>query len=268
MANDNNEKTVNQSASKLMQLLRCLSESRVAMRLQEIAAGINVPQATTLRYLNALITDGYVFQDKISGRYALTWKICQIGEQTRIHMSLRTISADVISELTRCSALGICLVIEQDMECIYLDCIYDPKFSLMRIGKSTPMHASSSGKVLLSAFSDAELDRLIKEKGLCSLTDRTITNKRGLAEELEKVRKAGYAVDDEECEIGLRCVAVPIYSYLKKPVAALSMFGSVEQLGNDWIANEILPMLREAAKEISLRLGGEVSTDHETREGQ
>ena len=64
MANDNNEKTVNQSASKLMQLLRCLSESRVAMRLQEIAAGINVPQATTLRYLNALITDGYGAADR------------------------------------------------------------------------------------------------------------------------------------------------------------------------------------------------------------
>ncbi len=255
---DGKEKTANQSVGKLMQLLQYLAESRVPMRLQDVAAAINVPQATTLRYLNALAAEGYVFRDRVAGRYAPTWKLCGLGEQTRLHMNLRTISGDVIDELTRRSALGICLVIEQDQECIYLDCIYDPKFSLMRIGKRTPMHAASSGKVLLSACSEGAIDQLIAQKGLAPLTDRTITQREDLLEDLARVRERGYALDDEECEAGLRCVAVPIYSYQGRPEAALSMFGSVEQLSDEAIQGEILPLLRGAAAEISFRLGGSV----------
>ena len=175
--NESSEKSTNQSVTKLMQLFEYLSESRVPMRLQDIAAAIGVSQATTSRYLNALVMEGYVFQDKIASRYAPTWKICRLGDATKVHMSLRTISSDVINELTQTTDLGICLVIEQGLECIYLDCIYDPRFSLMRIGKRTPMHAASSGKILLSAYSEAELDRYIEMRGLSPLTDRTITSK-------------------------------------------------------------------------------------------
>lgn len=255
--NDSPEKSTNQSVTKLMQLFECLSESRVPMRLQDIAAAIGISQATTSRYLNALIMEGYVFQDKIASRYAPTWKMCRLGEATKVHMSLRTISSDVISELTQTTDLGICLVIEQGMECIYLDCIYDPRFSLMRIGKRTPMHAASSGKVLLSAYSEAELDRYIETRGLSRLTDRTITNKEALIADLERVRQNGYAVDDEECEIGLRCVAVPVYSYNERPAAALSFFGAAEQLTRERIQQNIFPVLKDAAAEISTRLGSD-----------
>ena len=256
MANETYEKNSNQSVLKLTQLLQCLAGSRVPMRLQEIAGAINIPQTTTLRYLVALVQEGYVFQDNISGRYGLTWKLCHLGEQAKVHMSLRTISSDIISELTRKVTFGICLVIEQDMECVYLDCVYDPKFSLLRIGKSTPMHASSSGKILLSGFSDAQIDELIARRGLPKLTERTITTREQLMENLDMIRSNGYALDDEECERGLRCVAVPIYSYAERPKAALSMFGSAEQMDMACIEHEILPLLREAAAEISSRLDG------------
>lgn len=99
--NESSEKSTNQSVTKLMQLFEYLSESRVPMRLQDIAAAIGVSQATTSRYLNALVMEGYVFQDKIASRYAPTWKICRLGDATKVHMSLRTISSDVINELTQ-----------------------------------------------------------------------------------------------------------------------------------------------------------------------
>ena len=245
--NESSEKSTNQSVTKLMQLFEYLSESRVPMRLQDIAAAIGVSQATTSRYLNALVMEGYVFQDKIASRYA----------PTKVHMSLRTILSDVINELTQTTDLGICLVIEQGLECIYLDCIYDPRFSLMRIGKRTPMHAASSGKILLSAYSEAELDRYIEMRGLSPLTDRTITSKEALIADLEQVRQKGYAIDDEECEIGLRCIAVPVYSYHERPVAALSIFGAAEQLTEERIQQNVLPILKESSAEISIRLGSD-----------
>ena len=255
--NESSEKSTNQSVTKLMQLFEYLSESRVPMRLQDIAAAIGVSQATTSRYLNALVMEGYVFQDKIASRYAPTWKICRLGDATKVHMSLRTISSDVINELTQTTDLGICLVIEQGLECIYLDCIYDPRFSLMRIGKRTPMHAASSGKILLSAYSEAELDRYIEMRELSPLTDRTITSKEALIADLEQVRQKGYAIDDEECEIGLRCIAVPVYSYHERPVAALSIFGAAEQLTEERIQQNVLPILKESSAEISIRLGSD-----------
>lgn len=259
MSISSSEKSMNQSVSKLMHLLNCLSDSRVPLRLQEIAEMTHMPQATVFRYLSSLMTDGYVFQDNISERYALTWKICEIGDHVQTRMNLRTISNDIVTELYRDLDYGICLVIEQDMECMYLDCIYNPAsigFSLIRIGRQSPLHATGSGKVLLAAYTNTELEKFINKKGLPKLTEHTITAKEDLIRELEHIREVGYALDDEECEPGLRCISVPIYSYNKKIAAAISAFGAAEIISEQCIENTLLPLLRPAARKISYRLGG------------
>ena len=268
MVSDQNEKNSNQSVVKLLQLMTCLSESRTTLRLQEIAGNVRMPQATVLRYLNSLIQEGYAYQDSLSGRYALTWKISNIGERVRMHMNLRAISGDIVNTLASEIDFGICLVIEQEMECFYLDCIYEPTsigFSLVRIGKQTPMHASGSGKVLLSAYSDGELEDLIAKKGLPRLTEKTITTKRQLIQELEEIRQRGYALDDEECEPGLRCVSVPIYGEKRKIIAAISAFGAAGEITETSISDHILPKLKVAANQISFRCGAEAYGGAELR---
>jgi IclR family transcriptional regulator, KDG regulon repressor len=261
-----NDKPANQNVSKLLQLISYLAESRGPMRLYKIAVDISMPQATALRYLNSLISEGLAFQDNLSGRYALTWKLCSIGDQVHRHLSLRSISSDIVTQLSEKLSLGICLVIEQDMECMYLDCIYEPAemgCSLLRIGKQTPLHAASSGKILLAQHSEAQIDRFIEKKGLCKLTEHTITDKPSLMKELDIVRSQGYALDDEECEPGLRCVAVPIYGYGDIIVSAISVFGSVQKLSDGYIRQTILPPLKDAAAQISLRVGCDSCYDME-----
>jgi len=258
MATTKIEKPANQSVTKILQVMAILADSKTLMRLQDVAVGVNMPQATCLRYLNALIKEGYVFQDYDSGRYSLTWGVCNLGEKVRAHQSIRTLSSDIVSKLSAELELGICLVVEHDMECMYLDCLYEPTSegaALMRIGKQTPLHASSSGKILLTEYSDAALEKLVEEKGLCSLTDKTITTKGALVQELDFVRKQGYALDNEECEEGLRCVAVPVYDYTGKAVVAISAFGSIERVTDEAIKKEILPELQAAAKALSFRMG-------------
>lgn len=258
MATTKIEKPANQSVTKILQVMAILADSKTLMRLQDVAVGVNMPQATCLRYLNALIKEGYVFQDYDSGRYSLTWGVCNLGEKVRAHQSIRTLSGDIVNKLSVELELGICLVVERDMECMYLDCLYDPAsegMDLMRIGKQTPLHASSSGKILLTEYSDTALDKLVEEKGLCALTDKTITTKSALVQELDFVRKQGYALDNEECENGLRCVAVPVYDYTGKAVVAISSFGSTERVTDEAIKKEILPKLQAAAKDLSFRMG-------------
>jgi DNA-binding IclR family transcriptional regulator len=147
------------------------------------------------------------------------------------------------------------------MECVYLDCIYKYDqigFDLIRIGKRTPMHSSGSGKLFLSEYTDIKLDYFINEKNLNKLTEKTITTKDDLIKELDKVRYNGYSIDDEECETNLRCVSVPIFDYQDRIVAAISSFGSTSQFTYEVIKNDVLPLLKNAASEISFRLGGKL----------
>lgn len=256
------KKTSNQTVSKLIQLISCISESRTPMRLQDISERIGVPTATAFRYLNALMQEGLVFQDAATNRYAMTWRICEYGKLVRNHMTIRTLSGNLVSELSVKLSLGVCLVIERNMECVYLDCVYDPDsisdgVPLQRIGLQAPIHAVSSGKMFLTEYTENDIDLLISKKGLAQLTEKTITTKEGLLEEMRRTRENNYALEDQECEPGLRCVAVPIYDYHKKIAAALSCFGKVETMSFEHIQNVILPDLRAVAKEISFRMGYE-----------
>ena len=239
-----NKKSSNQTVSKLLQLITYLSESSMPMKLQDISEAIGVPQATTFRYLNALIEEGFAFQDDTSSRYAMTWKISQLGDFVRNHMRIRTLAGNAVNDLSIKLSLGVSLVVETDME-----------KTLQRIGSQAPIHAVSSGKLFLTEYSEKDLDRLIEQKGLARLTERTITTKDKLLMELEKTSKNGYALDDEECEEGLRCVAAPIYDYSNKIVAALSSFGNVEKMSFERIEKEILPELQSLAKDISFKMG-------------
>ena len=157
--------------------------------------------------------------------------------------------------------LGICLVIEHEMECMYLDCYYKPDqmgMPVMRIGNQTPMSTTSSGKVILSDYPESEIDTYIQKKGLARLTEHSITDHAQFLEELEAVRHKGYAIDDEECEDNLKCVAVPIYDYNGKIAAAVSAFGAADKLDMDYIQNTVLPELKTASAAITFRMGGTV----------
>jgi len=142
------KKASNQTVSKLVQLISCISESRTPMRLQDISENIGVPTATAFRYLNALVEEGLVFQDAATNRYAMTWRICEYGKLVRNHMTIRTLSGNLVSELSVKLSRGVSLVIERGMECVYLDCVYDPTsisggVPLQRIGLQAPIHAVS-----------------------------------------------------------------------------------------------------------------------------
>jgi len=258
MQTANHEKSANQSVSKLLQLVESLSTSRMPMRLQDIAEATGIPQATCLRYLNALMAEGYAYQIADSGRYSMTWRVCSLGDQVRAYRSLRAVSGDIVDMLSVELGLGICLVVEHDMECMYLDCLYDPmtmNVTLARIGKQTPLYAASSGKVLLADRSEAEIDLIIQEKGFTPITPHTIIDRQQLLAELDRVRAQGFAVDDEECEDGLRCVAVPARDFTGKAAAAVSAFGAVEKLTYPLIQSDVVPALRKAAAELSFRMG-------------
>lgn len=259
-----NERASSQSSDKLLQILECIAGNKLPVRLQDLSEQVNMTQSTVLRYLNTLVNNNYVYQEEDTLRYALTWKICGLGQNLNSYSSLRAIAGPFINRLSVELGLGSCLVVDHDFECMYLDCIDVPSeltHTLRRIGRSAPLHTTGSGKVLLASYTDAKVDEYIASRGLTRLTEQTITDRDTLLSELNRVRAQGYGVDEEECESGLRCISVPLHSYAGNTVAALSIFGPTSVLTLDRLGNEVRPVLQDTAAAISLRLGY-VSQEH------
>jgi DNA-binding IclR family transcriptional regulator len=110
------------------------------------------------------------------------------------------------------------------------------------------------GKLLLLGFTPRQLDSFIATKGLPALTEKTITTREALIEELARVKEKGFAFDNEEYEPGARCVAAPVYDYTGRIVAGVSISGPLTRMTDEHIY-EKLPYLLDAAREISLRMG-------------
>lgn len=256
--NGGSEKISNQSSDKLLQILECLAKERLPIRLQDLSTKVGMSQSTVLRYLNALQGSNYVYQEESTSRYALTWKLCNLSENLNSNLGLRSITAPYVTGLVKRLNRGVCLVVEQNYECLYLDCVDDSpsfKHTFQWIGKRAPMHATGSGKILLSQFSQPQLEEYIAQHGLQSCTEYTITSAEVLEKELEEVRRCKIGRDKQECELGLTCVSVPLYNYSSKIVAALSVFGDTVNMSEEQIVEKIIPALQSAAETISHHLG-------------
>lgn len=243
----------NQSLEKALQIIELMAENREPMRLQDIAAATNIPPSTALRMVNTLLLYGYIIQDSISKRYSLSLKFAQLGSIVHDQLNLRDIAHPILVDLSKqCGEL--CSVgIRQDDEVVYADVVDGPDSMLkitQRIGKRAPMHCTGIGKILLLEYNDLQFVRFASVHPLERFTPNTICSFGRLKHELANVRENGYALDDEECEIGARCVAVPFYRYGGKIEGGISISGPVARMSWERI-NEMLPYLRAASKEIS-----------------
>ncbi|WP_251447926.1 IclR family transcriptional regulator [Vermiculatibacterium agrestimuris] len=244
---------LNQSVEKSLQIIEILAKERSPMRLQDIAAACGMPASTVLRMLNTLLVYGYINQDPVSLQYSLSLKFAQIGSVVCETVSLRDIAHPFLVKLSRSCSESSCLAVEENMEVVYTDVQDGPDNMLkimQRIGKRAPMHATGIGKLLLLNYDNKAIDRYIKEKGLPVLSPNTLTTKKALLEELERIRKQGYAMDNEECELGARCVAAPIRDYTGRIVAGISVSGPLSRLPMTDI-EKVAPLVVETAEDIS-----------------
>lgn len=248
----------NLSSDKLLRIIEYMSANHLPMRLKDIATNLGISQPTVVRYLRTLCDQGYAYHDEHTGHYALTWKICRLGASLQSNLVLRSMAGSLLSEFANRYNIGALVAVERDGKLTYLDLVGAPHGSvdtMLRIGKDAPMHSTGSGKILLSNMPASRIQQILDEHGLTRLTPKTITTPEDLFRELETVRQQGYAMDNEECEIGHRCVSVPLYDYTGTVAAAVSAFDSAERLNDTYIQSTVLPGLRKLSAEISFRMG-------------
>lgn len=244
---------INQSVEKVFQIIEIMAESGERLRLQDIAMKADMPASTALRLVNTLVNCGYAHQDPDTLKYYLSLKFMLIGSYVSSQTSIRDIAHPYLRELSKKCKESVCLALDQDMEVVYIDVIDGPHGMLkitQRIGKAAPLHSTAVGKILLLNYDSEQLNQFIELKGLEALTPNTVTSKEELEKELREIELQGYAIDDEECELGARCISVGIKDYSGKYIAGISVSGPTTRMTKEYI-NIIKGTVIDTAKTIS-----------------
>lgn len=244
------------SIKRSLDIIDFLSRKPRGMRLSDISSALGLNMSTTHHILQTLSGYSYVMQDSETKKYSLGYRFLEIGRRILDSIDIRKIARKYLEELHEACKEAVRLSIYENDKVIFIDKIEAPSGVTLAtyLGYAILPHASASGKVLLSAVPDEKIRNIYQGKTLEKANGKnTITDLGQLLEELEKVRKQGYAIDDEEYYEGIRCMAAPVRAG-GKVVAAISVTGSIFSLKMERIEKELKYLVIKTAESISAEL--------------
>ena len=251
-----------QSLVRALTLLNRIAESTDdGESLSELAQQVGLPASTAHRLLLTLEQERYV-------RFSGEGRLWTIGVQAFVTgcaflktRSLVGLSRPRLRLLMEETGETVNLAVEDKGEAVYLAQVECREMmrAFARPGMRTPMHCSAVGKAILSVTSDKAAAKILHQHGMARLTVKTIISPAALRQELAKVREQGYAVDDEEHAVGLRCVAAPIFDETGDVIAAVSISGPMARIGEERVS-VLGRMVVQAARMISMDIGAAAPT--------
>jgi DNA-binding IclR family transcriptional regulator len=245
-----------QTVDRTFRLLELLCQSNGGLSLTEISQRSGLPKSTVHRLLAALVGYRLVNQDPVTQHYRPGIKLFELAQQALQGIRLRDEALPELKELCDLTRETVHLAILDDGDVIYIDKEESPQTIRMfsAIGKRGPAHCTGVGKVLLAALPNEELRRVVRRKGLPRFTENTITDSAALSAHLERVRELGYAIDNQEHEPEIRCVACPIFDHRGEVSASISLTVPAFRASREEMEARA-PVVREYAERISRRMG-------------
>lgn len=246
---------------KALDILEHLSQVHEEIDLATLARQTRIPKSTLLRLINTLKKHNFIQQNHKSQKYQIGWAFIYFGKIASKYYTLPNIIHPFLEQLAAQTGETASLVVVDGDHGIYVDQVVSSSMikGIPSIGSKLGLHCTSAGKVLLSAFTDLDLEHFLKTSVLEKKTERTVTDKNDLKEEIKKTRRQGYATDDEETEMGGRCVAAPILNKEGKTVAALSIIGPASRIRKEDFGR-LSVFVKETAAQVSTVLGYEAGT--------
>lgn len=240
---------------KAFRVLAVMARSQSGVRVSELARSLQLPKATVFRILYTLQEIGHARKDPLTRAYHATQDIPWLShDEARQHLN-RVARPYMVKLLTRFEQTVNLAVL--DLEQVLYTEIREGLRSIRMsatVNTYAPAHATAIGKSMLAFFHPIEAEAMLRKRPLIKLTPRTMASVPGLLKEFERIRLQGYALDDEESEIGARCVAAPIFNSERRPIAAISISGPVSHVTAKSI-RKITPVLTKATRDISLQFG-------------
>lgn len=242
-------------ALKIMEALNC----EEAMGITALSRELGLNKATIYRLITTLRLQGYV--EQIQGdKYKLTFKLFEMGSKIVNRLGVLKTAYPYLEELAAATKETVNIAALEGIHVYYLDRIEsrEPLRLGMDVGSRFPAHCTALGRVLLAYLEPNERnDLLCKAKNagqIQSYTSNTLTDIELIKQELDIIRKQGYAIETEQYLSGIRCIGAPIFSHLGKVVAAVSVAGPLARVSDEF-AREVVPILEKMANHISVRLG-------------
>lgn len=245
-----------QSVERALSILELLSNHNEGLGITEISEKTNIHKSTVHRLLATLIHKGFVEQCQTSNNYKNSLKIYEIGSRRVANLDILSVSKPYTEKLVKDLNEVVHLVI-RDEECIvYIDKVESTNTIQMSstIGKRSPAYSTSVGKAMLAYTDPKKVLEIWKKSNLIKHTDNTIVDYDIFQKELAMIKDLGYAEDDEENEIGLRCVGAPIFGANGRIEGAISISGPSSRVNKEKVA-EIGQRVKQCAANISKELG-------------
>jgi len=217
-----------------------------------LAARTTLHVSTVHRLLSTLLRRGYVRQNPETSRYYAGAKLATLSEGRSRFGELRLRVRPVLRAITEATRETANLVVLDDLAAVYIETIPSPQVVRLftQAGNRVPLHATGAGKAILAALPAARRDGVIDRLELRPYTPHTIVDAATLRRALEEIRERGYAIDDEEYDDGVRCVAVPVMGAPTELIGALSISAPANRLTRQR-CTELVPLLRRSASELA-----------------
>ncbi|HWP45086.1 MAG TPA: IclR family transcriptional regulator [Blastocatellia bacterium] len=244
------------AVERALAILEAIGERSSGMTNSEISRWLSIPKSTASYILRTLEQRGYLQRERGTGRYRLGLKVLALSRGVDSGTDIKRVALPVLERLVERSNLTAHLAVLDRGEAVYIEKVDSPGFIKMDtwVGKRMEIHSTGVGKVLVAGLPQAEIEAIVKARGLRKLTPKTITSPAKFLREIEKVRDRGYSIDDEENSLGARCVAAPVMDAAGRVIAAVGVSGTVNQIDRASIAR-VAEMARDAARRISKQFG-------------
>ena len=244
------------AAAKALELLNAFSFQERRLSLAELATRTGIPRATAFRLLSTLEEGGFLVKE--SGDYRLGIKCFVLGNVAAADLDLRQVAYPHLSALRDLTGETTHIAILDHWQVVYLERLPSPKpvgFMRSRPGAILPAYCTGLGKVLLAHRDEAEVAAWAAAQTFKAWTPHTVTARKRLVDELRATRARGYAVDEQEHELGVRCIAAPVRNHQGEVVAAISVAGPTERMPRVLVGSNTAKAVVAAAQEISIQLG-------------
>jgi IclR family KDG regulon transcriptional repressor len=254
-----NKRKIIGSVQRAIDILNLFDKATPELGTTEIARALDLPKSTAAGLIYTLEENGYLYQNPNTRKYRLGFKL---AERTGILLSqfdLRKIAAPILQNLSNNCSESVNLGILDGNYIVYIERIHGSNMLGMRseIGKHERIHSTALGKAIISTLSEAEINQILENYEFLPVTANTIINRNKFLDELQITKQRGFATDDQENEIGGRCVAAPIFDLSGKAIAAISISVPIQRMPDTRVDN-LGHQVLEAAQEISRQLGAVV----------
>lgn len=256
MAEGKETKNPVQSAERIFQVMEMLAENG-EMGLMEISAALDLHKSTVHRLLMSLVYMGYAKQDETTQKYMLSYKIVNMAGKILDRMDILQVAKPYLERLSDLSGEAVHLVQREGNHILYIYKI-EAKVGTIRmvshVGMIHPMYCSGVGKAIMATLPEREVKQIWNESVIEKKTDKTVTDYDEMQKLLEEVRRNGYALDDEENEKGVRCIAACLHGYQNEVKYAFSISGPTSRMTRERVM-ELAVDVKKVQEELSRELG-------------